>query len=286
MPRLFNRDIAVTVGTTRIASRSASDPTLAKPTLRMSFVIEKSLSQEPNKVELRIWNLNPEHRALFQPQTTMPVIIEAGYVGGTQELFNGDMGKTNHVREGMDWITTMEAADGQQKYRSSRINESFGPGAKLEDVINAVAQRMGVGMGNVSKKLREGNFRGGLTQFTTGISVVGKCSDVLAKLLATAGFGYSIQSGQLQLLRLDAIETTQDEAVMLDLASGLVGTPERGEKGFVKSRSLLQGIIAPGREVVILPLRQERMRLRVEKVTHTGDTWGTDWYSDIEGRLL
>ena len=216
----------------------------------------------------------------------MPVIIEAGYVGETQQLFSGDMTNVVHSREGNDWLTNIDSGDGSRSYRSSRINESFAPGTKLVDVIKKVAETMGLGMGNVVDKLGEGGFRGGVTEFAKGISVVGKCSEELDKLLASAGLEYSIQDGQLQVFKRKSVETTKDEAILLDHASGLIGAPpEPGDKGYVKVRSLLQGTIAPGREAVILPLRADRMSIRVEKVYHLGDTWGTDWYTDFEGSI-
>lgn len=293
MGRLFNRDVVVTIGSKRIASRPKSDPEITKPTLRIRFRINKSLGRDPNTAELTLWNLSEESRAAFQEEGNPPVVVEAGYVDETTQVFSGDLFRASNVRNGLDWETTIEVGDGAASYRKSRISESFGPGTSVEDVVNKIVDSMkGLGAGNVLDKLGEGSLRGGVDEFSKGRSIVGLSAEKLDEVLSSAGIDYSIQDGMLQALKPN--ETTGDDAVQLDAASGLIGSPELGDSGVVKARSLLQGAIAPGRRIEIRAVRaaqgREQVRfegaIRVEHVTHVGDTWETDWYTNLEGEMI
>jgi len=281
MTALFTRDVAVTVGTLRIAARPEGNEEQVKPTLRMTFKVEKSLNRDPNKADLKIWNLSEKSRKAMQTEEKLPVIIEAGYVGNLQQIFSGNMEFSSSSRQGPDWITELQSGDGSQAYRSARISESFGPGTQLSALLKKAAEGLGVGLGNAVEKFDGGGFRGGLTELTKGASIVGRVSDVLDKFVTTAGFEWSIQDGQLQVLKPD--ETTSDQAVRLTQESGLIGSPELGEKGRLKARSLLQGNLVPGRSVEVIAEQVDGF-FRIQKTTHTGDTWGTPWYSDIEAR--
>jgi hypothetical protein len=278
---LFNRDIAVTVGTLRIAARvQEGDALVAKPTLRVAFSIEKSLNRDPNKAEITIYNLNEEHRKGLQKK--LPCIIEAGYVGTMEKLFSGDVSYASHNRETTNWVSKLQSQDGGVQYTSARMSKSFGPGTQMSALLNQAASALGVGPGNASQAFG-GALRGGLTQFTKGVSVSGRVSDVLDKYVSTAGLEWSIQDGQLQVLQPKG--TTQQQVISLTPDSGLIGSPELGEKGIVKAKSLLMGGLLPGRKVHIEAALVTGF-FRIEKVKHYGDTWGTDWYSDLEAKPL
>lgn len=282
MSELFNRDFRVTLGTRLIRARP-DESEKARPTLRVTFKIDRAISGDPNKAEVAIYNLSQASRSAIQ-EKDIPTIIEGGYVNSLSQLFSGNLTFARHEREGTDWISTFEAGDGSLAFQSSRINESFAPGTKIDDVINRVVECSGLGPGNVAEQLAEGNFRGALTEFKKGFSASGKCLEVLKGLTDSAGLNMSVQDGQVQLLREGG--TNGDDVVVLNASSGLIGSPEVGEDGIVSARSLLQGKLSPGRPVRIESALIDAGFFRIEKVTHTGDTHGNDWYSDIEARPL
>lgn len=282
MSELFNRDFSVTLGTRLIRiRRDESDRT--RPTLRVTFKIERGTNQDPNTAQVSITNLSKENRAAIQ-EKNIPTIIEAGYVNNMVRLFSGNLNFARHERESVDWVSTFEAGDGSLALQSSRINESFGPGTKIDSVIKRVVECTGLGPGNVVEELNRGNFRGALTEFKKGYTSSGKCADELKSLTESAGLNYSVQDGQIQLLREG--ESNGDEAVVLNRSTGLIGSPEIGEGGIVKARSLLQGKLTPGRPVKIESLLIDSGFFRIQRVVHTGDSAGGEWYSDIEGTPL
>jgi len=281
MSELFNRDFAITVGSTKIQAREPSDVSIAKPTLRIAFKVEKSLDRNPNKADVQIWNLNEDHRKTLQKKQA--IIIEAGYVSTMQLLFAGDITFVNHVREGADWVTTVQSGDGANEIASSQMNVSFAPGAQMTAVLKATAESLGVGLGNAMEKIGKGEFRKGFTEFSRGVVASGPTKNVMDKLASTAGFTWSVQDKELQIL--GPLDTTTEELVSLTKDSGLIGSPEVGEDGIVKAKSLLQGTIRPGRQIQIESLMMNGF-FRVEKVVHSGDTWGSDWYSELEAKPI
>ncbi len=281
MSELFNRDISVQVGTTLITSRSGEDD-VTRPTLRMAFKIEKTLKVEPSTADLTIWNLAERTRAKFQTEKES-VIIEAGYVGNRSQIFSGDLSYGASSRQGTDWITKFQAGDGETKYRSARINESFKPGVTLKAIFKKLAKATGLGLGNIIKKADAGDFRGALTEATSGSVLSGNAVTELDKFIKSLGFEFQIRDGQLEALR--TAETTEDTAIRLTLENGLIGSPELGDKGVVKARSLLQGGLFPARKVEIIASGVDGF-FKVRRVLHTGDTWGGGWYSDIEAAPL
>lgn len=280
MTQLIDRAASITVGDLRIATVE----TPGKPMLRIAFNVLLALARDPNKAQLKIWNLSATSRAKIQEQDRLPVVINAGYIGMVAQLFFGDMRFGNSEKEGSDWVTTLEAGDGAKQYRSARISESFAAGTKVTDVLKKAAEALGIGVGNLTKVIAAGSKRIGLTEFTNGTVLSGKASEAVDGIVKSMGLEWSIQSGQLQILEPD--QTTQDDAILLTPSTGLIGSPTAGEKGRVKARSLLQPDITPGRRVKIESATIDGAFFKTEKVRHQGDTWGNDWFSDMELKPL
>jgi len=281
MTDLLYRDIEVNIGGLLIASRDTVG--VDQPVLRMSFVINKSQDKNPNKATLKIWNLSETSRGDLQEQDRLIVTISAGYRGLLTQIFFGDMRYANSERQGADWVTVIEAGDGAKQYRSARINKSFSAGTLVTDALKASVKALGVGDGNLNQVISAGSKRA-LKQFQNGTVLSGRASDQVDNIVRSMGYEWSVQDGQFQALATD--ETTQDDAIVLSPDSGLIGSPTAGDKGVVKARSLLQGDLFPGRKVQIDSRLIQGAFFKVEKAKHTGDTWGSSWFTDLELKPL
>jgi len=274
--RIFDREIVVNAGGLRIASRSIQgDP---QPTLRVQFRITRSLKKDPNTATLAFYNLKKSNRAQLQ-EKGIPTVIEAGYADNISQIFGGQLQFGSSIKNDTDWVSTIQTGDGANPFKISRINKSLKGPIQLSQVLDIAGQALGVNLGNLRKKVAEGGLRAGLKEFTHGISLSGKAEQVFSKLAKAYGVSWSIQDGQLLLL--GPKETIDQTAVVLKPGTGLVGSPEPGEKGIVKARALLQPDLVPGRKVQIQSAEIDGF-FRVEKVMFTGDSRGGDWYSDIE----
>lgn len=288
--RLFDRDVIVNVGGLRIASRLLDETRqelgLTGDTrsniLKVVFKITKTVKKEPNKCELLLYNLKKDNRIALQ-QRKQETIIEAGFVDNRSILFQGTLEYSSSNLERTDWITTLQASDGTDKIKSKRINKSLSGPVKAGDVLRVAAEALGLKPGNLRKAIASGSVRGSLSEFTNGIVLSGKADKVLDSVAKSMGYFYSIQDGQLLLLRKgDFLGTT---AVVISSETGMVGAPEPGEDGFVNVRTMIQPNLGPAHRVEI---RSEEVRgfYRIERVDYSGDTTGQDWYADLECRPL
>lgn len=285
MARLFNRQFFLNVGGVAVASSAGGES--VRPTLGVAFKVIKDSQKEPNPAEVTIWNLTRETRAAIERSKELKgsaglVSLDVGYTGAVFRLFVGDLIHVSTQRQGAEWVTLLQIHDGSVQYRSARINESMGPGTLLSDAIKKAADAMGLPLGNLLSHVT--NRRSGWASFGRGVVLSGPAQAELDKLLRTAGYEWSIQDGQLQVLAPD--ETLAEKIVVLNESSGLIGSPERstkeGETGHVKARSLLQPGLTPGRRVRI---EGEAIKgdFKVLRTLYTGDSWGPEWYAEIEG---
>jgi hypothetical protein len=250
------------------------------PGLRVVFKAVKTTGKEPNTFEVTPYNLAPTHRALIQ-QKGVRVMLEAGYVTtGLATVAIGDVRTADPIREGADWKSVLKCGDGERAFRFARTAESFAGGSTVADVVNYCANAMGLALGNTSDQASKLSV-----QLGHGWTVLGAASSELARILATVGYRYSVQDGQIQiLLPGDSIAQTIPDVTP---QTGLIGSPEMGapdKKGkppTLKFRSLLLPQSRPGGRVHVKSERYDGIFTTV-KVTHSGDTRGNEWYSDFE----
>ncbi len=291
MPQpLIDREIILNLGGLRIASRDEATGE-RKPLLRVQFRVERNLQKEPNSAEVSIFNLAKSSRAAVQ-EKGIATEIEAGYFGSTSLIFKGDLDYGSTSRAPPDWITTLQSTDGGIKYRSSRVNLSFDAGTAVGDVLKLAAETLGLGLGNVRTEVDKGLPRNTAIEYVKGLVLSGQASNQFNKIVRRAGFEWSIQDGQIQLTRPGQV-LDPNEAIVLSRGTGLLGSPEQGEKGLIRARSLLQPELLPGKRVQIRAGAVDEAGtpeidgfFRIEKTVFSGDTWGNDWFSEIEARPI
>lgn len=296
MKELFNRDFAMTVGNQEIGIQKVSPVTKGiEHALRVRFTIEKSASSDPNRVDVEIFNLAESNRRVLQVGSDLavtsakqrrpydwPLVINAGYVGSKAQIFSGDISFADSRQENTEWLTQIQSEDGGKQYRSAVISKSFSTATSVATVLTALADALDIGLGNAAAHFAAGAEQGYLN-FDHGVVLVGRVSKLLDKYITSAGYKWSIQDGQLQVLGPD--EFLLDDTVVLNSATGLVGSPERGENGVVTVISLMQPSIKPGR-LVVIESKMINGRYKATTVRHIGDTWGPEWYTQFEGKPL
>lgn len=267
MTRLFNRAVSLTAGSLQVTG------------LRVQFKANKKLSKEPNELEATVYNLSENSRAMLR-EVGRRAVLEAGYGTETSVLFVGDTRLVTHTREGANWLTRLQCGDGEQVYRHARTLESFAPGTPKSVIARSLFSSLGI-------DAREAiNAVSGLVeQFTQGYVAAGRVSTELDRLLKGSGLGWSIQDGKLQVLTERGV--TSDAIVLISPDTGLVGSPvhgspaARGKPQVLRIKSLLQPSIRPGSRVQLEAAEMQGL-FKVLEVTHTGDTHGGDWYSELE----
>lgn len=244
------------------------------------FEIAKSLSaKSPNSAELRVYNLNADHRKQLQELERVYVSVEAGYASGTSLLFRGDLRDVVSGREEADWVTTI-TSDSGRRARKQRLVKSFAPGSTVGDVLGAAAKAMGVRLGNTAQRTVAAKIAGTqASRFFNGYALAGAIDEELDRLARSCNLEWSIQDDELQFLDYGA--PLAQLAVLLTPETGLLGSPEPGNKGIVEARCLIIPDLYPGRRVEV---RAEHVRglFRVETTKHVGSTFGDEWYVDLQ----
>lgn len=272
MSSLFRRQAELQVGDTLLNG------------LDIAFCIEKTLTREPNTAEIKIWNLNDRNRKYLRDQKRIPVTLKAGYEGAMGLLFRGDLSEAFSEREGPDWVTTVRSGDGLESLQSSRISKSFKADTPVIDVLKEISKSLGIHVGDAISFLEKRGFSSSDKKLLSGAVVSGSARYELDKWLKSVGLEGSVQDGALQVLVSgQALDRT---AVVLSSETGLISSPNVSSKGILRARSLLNPELFPGRKIKVESKVLKEPQFRIARVIFSGETFGRDWYVDIEAESL
>lgn len=290
--RLFGRKYKLTV-----------DGSIEVSDLDIGFAISKSIKKQPNKCEIRIYNLSPDSRKKMEAQRDRmgklanPVACElrAGYDDGMSLIFSGDIHTIYTAKEGPDWVTHIASADGLAATRQARMSFSVKKGTGLVDVFKKLAKGSGLGIGNALDGFVNAKIQDMGSTFPEGTVVDGPAYDELCRLADSAGLEVSIQGGALQVKPKG--EATGDSAVDLSADSGLIGSPtieaaqDPGKKSpadkYVLAECLLIPGIFPGRKVN-LTAEDKAFHGTYEcvSVDYAGENFGPEWGCKLKLRPI
>jgi hypothetical protein len=279
--RLFKRQAKVTLARSIVGAYFQLLPNAIEITdLRVIFTIEKNLEKDPNTAKIAIYNLSFQTRAEFQRKPVY-VTVDAGYDGNMKRVFAGDLRYSASVHEGADWVTSIEAGDGERALENARADKSYNPGVNAKTILQDLADSMGIALPKNVADSREL-----VKQYSTGFTITGPSAEVMDRIIAPFEKAWSVQDGRLQILGDD--ETSGDRAFVLSQAEGLVGSPtlnppsKPGEKPKLIAKSLLYQELYPGCKIA-LKSQQLNGEFKTVRVAHICDTHGPDWYTEIEG---
>lgn len=266
--KLFERAWRVQVGSLDLSA------------LACKFKVSRSLYGYAGTCELEVRNLSETHRReiLAAPRRTTYIEVQAGYREGTALIFRGDKRKTIPVRENTDWVMKITAGDGEHALRNARVGRSFAAGSTVQQVVQHIADAMGVGAGNAATALRGATLGGLDGTFPEGTMLHGLAAEELTRLTSSSGLTWSIQDGNLQILpRGGALAR---EAILLSASTGLIGAPEVVDRRTLTVKALLIPGLVPGQQVV-LDSSVATGAWRISQAEYSGDTHGQDWTATL-----
>ena len=269
MSELYSRRLTVTVTAKGIA-RTWTD-------LDVQFRVEQTAGSDPNKAEVVLYNLSADSRRLVSDSAAV-LTLSAGYPGTEAVIFRGDVDQVQNSSDGADSETRVTCSDGGRALRSTVVNVSTSKDSPVSSVVDDLLAELGLPKGSVAV------LEGALKQ---GLAYVGPAKKLLDELVSSAGARWSVQDGEAQV---HPVTGTPEPIVVLSVASGMVGVPERFveddkasgvKRSGVRVKSLLQPGIRPGRRGRVTS-DWVSGDFVAEKVSHSGDTVGADWYTDVE----
>lgn len=251
--------------------------------LRIEWQVQKDGKSQPNRATIKVNNLAESSRAELG---TLPkrLLLEVGYRGQLRRLASGDVTYASHEKDGPTWTTTIVVGDGSRAYRFAEVNRAMAAGTTALEAVRQVAAAMGLEL-PAAVEARTDLRR----QFTSGLSIVGRAAAEMSRLLAPFGLAWSIQDGELAIL--DEVSTRPGDALVLDEAAGLIGSPamappaKPGARPVMSARCLLYPELAHGRLLQVRSLTVNG-RFRVESVTHTGCNRDGDAVTELEAKAL
>lgn len=280
--------------------------------LRFAFSIEKGTGENPNKCTCEIYNLSPDSRALVETVNNV-LILKAGYKQDVGEvtIFTGTVIRSITKRSGPDWITALEMSDGGLEYRDVKTSFSYAPGVSAQSVLSNIAASFGLPVRPLPSDIAS-------KKYPEGFAFVGRSREAMTKACEYLELEWSIQNREIQILKKG--KAVEMQAFVISSDTGMIESPEpesktmsekaaakkgvttsqrgvretfatnnelSGEKGKrlevqgYKVMTLLQPAIQPGGYVKLVTKSINGEFFRVESVTHSGDTHGQAWQSEL-----
>lgn len=250
---------------------SNDQETLVIDRLRVAFEIDKTINEKPNPAKIQVWNLNRDHINQLLSGEFKKVALSVGY-GELRQIYAGDIVKPRVLRDGLDFVLTLECADGHQAYTTSRATTTLKAGATDEQIIQELQKTM--------PKVQSGaidipNKR----KLPRGKVLNGNSRDILTKIARNNGADWSIQDGSLVFLPKDKV--LNDDAVLLSQDTGMINAPEQTDEGLELTCLLNPALQIGGLVKVESILPYFNGEYKIVKLAHSGDGIGGDWQSKL-----
>lgn len=252
------------------------------PGFRIKFKVNKVAavtSPTPNPISVFIYNLGPDSRALVS-KTNNLLILEAGYGNSPIQIFQGNIlwGRTR--KDGADYVTEIQAADGLFAFQNARVDMSFQKGISVNSLINTLVGTLsGSGIG-------AGQIMGVPTStYNQGIVLSGKTVDRLKEVCDKNDLHFSIQDGNVLILPYGSDRGIP--APLISPSTGLIGIPEiraadsTGKATLISFRTLLNPTIQIFQKV-ILQSKFINGIYTTAKITLDGDSWTGPFFTEYE----
>lgn len=260
---------------------------------RTVFTVDQTLRGPPNTANLQLYNLNPSNAGKVQKEFD-EVVLDCGYKGNPRIIFRGEIKFLTHYRDGTNWITEVQAADGDRAYTEAHVGTTLAAGQTPFDAVDEILKQM--------PGVRKGHIELPRTAYTRGKVLLGPPRRVVEQIARDFAAAWSITNGTLNIVRADSVLPSQ--AVVVNSQTGMIGAPEISAKG-VRIKMQLNPMVVPNGMVVIdnnnikiqaiqqysngPKVKEKKLvrldpdgRYKVYKLRHQGDTRGPDWFTEVE----
>jgi len=277
MKQYFNRVCRVVID---------GDNQLEIENCKISFELIKSANAKENTGKIEIHNLTPATRSLITASNSL-VRLFAGYAQnkGLVEIGQGDIASVVTSRNKTETITKIHIAEGRQKIKLKPVSLSYDKEVRLFDVLRGLEEKSGFKFKCVAVDTS--------AVVQNGYSSMGAVDLVLDELSYNFGFSWSIQGGVILIQGSE--QNSSNQIMLLNAESGLILIPEMLKKcpckltnsseippqGIYIVHSFLQPHLQIG-DLIAVESRDVNGRFKIKKITHSGDTRGNDWYSNME----
>lgn len=267
--------------------------------MRIRFLVRKQKTGAPEQADITITNLSNATANKIRNEFK-EVYLEAGYEGGAEEIFRGEIvqvrgpGRENPT----DTYLNIQAVASPRAHSYAVVNKTLAKGHTFRDQVDAVLEAMkpfGVTAGHIADL--------GNVKMPRGRALFGMARSQLRTICQSVGASWHITGGKLNIVK--NTDSLPGGAIVLNSDTGMVGMPVQTIEG-VEVRCLLnprlkvEGLVKIDEASIqkakynittdenYLVQKAELDRLiaadgiyKILFLNHSGDTRGTDYYSDM-----
>lgn len=262
--------------------------------LRCTFRIEKSGYQCPWWADISIWNLRGDtQEAIIREGYS--VTVEAGYVNGAYgKIFEGEVFQPLFDRQNVtDFVTTLHCIDGMGLMHANFASLTMAAGYDYNSMLAQMAKQAHtpIPLGEITPNLDK-------KKAPRGMTFMGDTKQKIRQITQDNNAQSWYGDGKLHISKL--ADEYKGKALVFTPETGLIGTPQQIDNG-VSFRTLLHPDLKITQPQMVVKLDMSIIRqmkvnppslpssldqdgeYKVIQVTHSGDTRGNDWYSDVVG---
>lgn len=272
------------------------------PQLRVNFRVRKTLSAEPNRATVTVWNLRKTTRdaiagsarrvvtwaddvatpfvkvdgrllpgdpvTLDTQNGVAHMLLEAGYGAVMAQIFGGAATTVRNRRRGPDWHTTMHAGEAELPLSQGIASQSFKPGTPAGVILQYLAGVMGL---QVAPTVAAASLNGFILQGP--VHVNGRARDGVTDIVEANGYAWWAEGGLLWVLgETEVIPGPPLLTSPKDIPGThrLLEAPQRLDDDGVRVRMLLVPTASPGQQLQVASSELAGV-YRIEAVDHVGD---------------
>ena len=260
--------------------------------LRIRFHVEQALVGKPGHAVITVNNMANDTAQRIQREGA-PVILQAGHEGNAGLIFRGTAIQIRRGRESQtDTFLEITAIDGDIAYMYATVNVSMAAGWTHTDQLKEMQKGMqakGVDPGYTGELYQNKAVR--------GKALFGAVRDHMHDFSVSTGTEWAINMGKMDVVPVGGI--LPDEAFLLTPDTGLIGMPTQSVDG-IHVRALLNPCFRAGAQVKLQNSSIVMAQInpayadvtynapidldgayKIYSVSHTGDTRGNDYYTDM-----
>lgn len=210
-----------------IAGADNKQITVAYP-LTVMFHVSRNTLASANTGSFRIFNLSEKNRMLilkdrWSPEIYRQIIVYAGYQSEPKLpiIFQGNILSAQSYREGVDWITEIEALDGGNGIITSQVSNTWPRLTPIRQVfLDTIKSMNNLTLGAV------GEFT---DKSDRGVTLAGNSWDLINKKVGDDGVAF-VDKEQVYILKNNEYKNSSGLVRVINAESGLLGTPRRYDK--------------------------------------------------------
>lgn len=217
---------------------------IIQPPFTLDFQITRSIGSSINTGSFTVYNLSKKNRNHCRQDEYdfgffKKIKLEIGYGDNLAVVFQGTIQHGFSVRQGVNFVTTMESGDGYWQIVNSTYSNVFPAGTKQNDIVKDVAKQLkkdGLDVGAISETPGE---------IPRGNSLAGNSFEVMRQV---TGDSFFVDNEKVNVLA-DS-EVLDLPIFKINSKTGLLGTPKKSEI-YVSFDILLEPRIIIGQRIIL-----------------------------------